>query len=53
MIVNEYGRPERRMLCCSVIGNHMAKIQFRDNDTSGDGQITIDGANPMWAEPNP
>ena len=28
----------------------MAKIQFRNNDTSGNGQIRIDGVIPMWAE---
>ena len=38
--------------CCSVIGNHMAKIQFRNNDTSGNGQIENDGAIPMWTEPD-
>ena len=34
-----------------MIGKHMAKIQFRNNDTSGNGQITIDGAIPMWTDP--
>ena len=43
---------ERKMLCCSVTGKHMAKIQFRNNDTSGNGQIAIDGTIPMWAEPD-
>ena len=28
------------MLCCNVLGKHMAKIQFCNNDTSGNGQIS-------------